>query len=82
MNYVEKSGRLNFPNKQTDLTPYTPSNGNEEKWFYDNWCSQCKSTQHQECSVLIQMYAIGEQPSCIYFLNNVPVCDRYQDVEE
>lgn len=76
---LEHSQKLNYWDKQPDYTPFSPSNGNEEQWFWKNWCSKCQSIKYQqECSILIQMYAGGKQPNEIYFFENVPVCERFK----
>lgn len=75
---LEHSQELNYWNQQPNYTPFSPSNGNEQQWFYENWCSKCQSIKYKECSILIQMYSIGEQPKEIYFLENVPTCERFK----
>lgn len=74
---LENSENLSFWNSQPDFTPFTPNNSNEAYWLYKNWCSKCRSTQYQDCSILIQMYAVGEQPKEVFFFNNIPICDKF-----
>lgn len=78
---LENSENLTYWNNQPNYTPYSPSNSNEKQWFDSNWCNKCKSIQYKECSILIQMYAVGEQPKEIYFFENVPVCEKFTPLE-